>query len=333
VKVLITGGAGYIGSTISSCLSDNGITSVILDSLVKGKKEFTSDRIFYEGDIADVGLIGKILHDHPDVEYVIHCAARIVVPESVQEPYLYYRENVCKPLEMFNALRKTSVRKIIFSSSASIYKGNDEQKFDENVELYANCPYAYTKIVVERLLEDFCRAYGFQCICLRYFNPIGADPKMRSGPYDPNPSHLLGSLVEVASRRKSQFELNGTKWETRDGTAIRDYVHVWDLALAHTAAVKQFDEVISKSKNDYSVMNLGSDNGVTVKEFVTAFERVIGRTIPKVETDPRPGDGIGGYAVSSKARTVMGWESLKTVEEGIRDALAWNKKRIDLLGY
>jgi UDP-glucose 4-epimerase len=333
MKVLVTGGAGYIGSTISSCLLDNGITPVILDSIVKGKREFTVDRIFYEGDIANTRLIEKILNEHADIDSVIHCAARIEVPESVQEPYLYYHENVCKPLEMLNTLRKTSLKKIIFSSSAAIYKGNDEHKFDENADLDANCPYAYTKIVVERMLEDFCHAYRFQCISLRYFNPIGADPKMRSGPYDRNPSHLLGNLVDVASERKAQFELTGTNWETRDGTAIRDYVHVWDLALAHAAAVEQFEKIIQQSKDNYSVINLGSDNGVTVREFVSSFEAVIGRTIPKVETEPRPGDGIGGYAVSLKAKSLMGWRARKTVEEGIRDALTWNKKRADLLGY
>ncbi len=328
MKVLITGGAGYIGSTISSCLLDNGMTPVIIDSLVKGKREFTSGRIFYEGDIADRELLEKILNEHPDIEYLIHCAARIVVPESVKEPYLYYHENVCKALEMINTVRKTALRKIIFSSSASIYGDNDAQKFGEAADLHADCPYAYTKIVTERMLQDFCRAYGLRCISFRYFNPIGADPQMRSGPYDEKPSHLLGNLIEVASGRKAQFELNGTKWDTRDGTAIRDYVHVWDLALAHVDAVKQFDQILSKEKDYYSVINLGSESGVTVKEFVAAFESVIGRILPQEETDPRPGDGIGGYAVSLKAKSLMDWKAEKTIKEGIRDALAWNEKRL-----
>jgi UDP-glucose 4-epimerase len=333
MKVLITGGAGYIGSTIASCLMDRGHTPVILDSLVKGRKEFVAGRTFYQGDVADRALLEKIAHDHPDIGRVIHCAALIVVPESVERPYLYYRENVSKSVELFYALHELGIRKAIFSSSASIYGPREQFQVDENCELEAHCPYAYTKIAVERVLSDFSRAYGTKALSLRYFNPIGADPQLRSGPYDPNPSHLLGNLIEVASGRKDTLEINGTSWATRDGSAIRDYVHVWDLARAHSLAVECIDELLEREKSSYSVLNLGSENGVTVKEFVSAFEAVFGAEVSKRLADPRPGDTIGAFAESSKAKRLLGWSPEKSIEEGIRDALSWNARRKETLGY
>lgn len=333
MKVLITGGAGYIGSTIASCLLDRGHIPVILDSLVKGRREFVAGRSFYQGDVADRALLEKVVHDHPEIEQLIHCAALIVVPESVEKPYLYYRENVSKSVELFHALQELGIRKVIFSSSASIYGACEQFQVDENGDLEAHCPYAYTKIAVERVLSDFSRAYGMKALSLRYFNPIGADPQFRSGPYDPHPSHLLGNLIEVASGRKEILEINGTSWPTRDGSAIRDYVHVWDLARAHALAVERIDELVATENSSYSVLNLGSENGVTVKEFVSAFEAVFGAEVNKRLAGPRPGDTVGAFAESSKAKRLLGWSPEKSIEEGIRDALSWNARRKETLGY
>ena len=327
MKTLITGGAGYIGSTIASALIDKGHTPVLLDSLVVGPREFTKNRIFYEGDISNGKIIRKIFSDHRNIHCVIHCAALIVVPESVEHPYKYYKENVYKSLELFKNLLDMNCHRLIFSSSASIYDATENFKVTETSPLAANCPYARTKIMMENILEDFCDAYPLQGLSLRYFNPIGADPAFRSGPYKVNPSHLLGGLVEVASGRRPVMEINGIDWPTRDGSAIRDFIHVWDLAEAHVLALEKFDNLFTKEE-PYCVINLGTQSGVTVKEFVKAFENVWGKELPKKETGPRPGDVIGAFANAEKAEKLLGWKIKKSLESGIADALTWDKEKI-----
>jgi UDP-glucose 4-epimerase len=330
MKVLITGGAGYIGSTVASALIEKGHTPIILDSLVVGRREFTKNRIFYEGDIADSDIIHRIFSDHKDIHSVIHCAALIVVPESVENPYKYYHENVYKSLELFKNLLDVGCHRFIFSSSASIYDTAENFQVSEVSPLFGNCPYARTKIMMEHILEDFCRAYPLRGLSLRYFNPIGADPKLRTGPYKKNPSHLLGGLVEVASGRRPVMEINGIDWPTRDGSAIRDFIHVWDLADAHILAVEKFDTLFTE-ENPYCVINLGTQSGVTVKEFVKAFENVWKKELPKKETGPRPGDIIGAFANAQKAEELLGWKIKKSLESGISDALAWEKEKVKVL--
>lgn len=335
MKALITGGAGYIGSTIASAMEDRGYTPVILDSLVQGREEFTRGRAFYHGDVGDRDLLGKVFSEHPDIFCVIHCAALIVVPDSMARPYEYYRENVSKSLDLFREVADTDSPKVIFSSSASVYDQVPGFQVQEDSPLQADCPYARTKFMMEQVLEDFCAAYPLQGIALRYFNPIGADPQLRSGAYVKNPSHLLGSLVDTAAGRREVFSLSGVDWPTRDGSGIRDYIHVWDLARAHVLAMENFATVLADdpASPEYGVVNLGTENGVTVKEFVTAFEKVLGHPINKQETPPRPGDVAGAYASSEKAKRVLGWTCEKTLEEGISDALAWDAKRKSILGY
>jgi UDP-glucose 4-epimerase len=335
MKVLITGGAGYIGSTIASALEDSGHIPVILDSLITGKREFVLNRIFYHGDISDRKLLEKIFSEHDDITCTIHCAALIVVPESVEHPYEYYKENVCKSLKFFKNLIDLDHIKIIFSSSASIYATSSKFQVDENSPLVANCPYAMTKIIVESILKDFCVAYPLKCISLRYFNPIGADPKLRTGPHNQYPSHLLGKLIETAMGRADVFNLTGVNWPTRDGSGIRDYIHVWDLARAHILALEKFDAINNSETgtNNYNVINLGTENGVTVKEFIKVFEKVYGRKINIIEAPPRPGDVAGSFASCKKALRLLVWAPLKTIEEGIVDALEWDKKRVTIMGY
>lgn len=336
MKVLITGGAGYIGSTVASALEDEGHVPVILDSLVTGRREFTRGRLFYEADIADGNAIRRIFSEHPDIEAVVHCAAYIVVPESVTRPYDYYLNNVAKSLELFRALSEAGCGRIVFSSSASIYDTVPGFKVTEEAPLAPSSPYARTKYMMEMVLKDFCHAYGLQGIALRYFNPIGADPKMRSGMHIKEPTHILGKLVEVALGGAPVFNITGTNWPTRDGTGIRDYIHVWDLAMAHIKAVEQFDAVITADadpETPYVVINLGTGEGVTVREMVDAFEQVIGRSINKADKPPRPGDVAGSYANADKARHLLGWETKLSIEQGIADALKWGEMREKILDY
>jgi len=332
MKILVTGGAGYIGSTICSALIDCGYTPIILDSLYAGKKEFTKNRFFYQGDIADRILLKKIFLEHPDIETCVHCAARIIVPESTIHPFEYYSENVAKSNVLFHELASLGCKKIIFSSSASIYApvtSDKENQFmvDEAAAIDPQSPYARTKMMMELVLQDFCQAYGMRSISLRYFNPIGADPQMRSGPYVKNPTHVLGRLVDTALGKISQFQITGTNWPTRDGTGIRDYIHVWDLALAHVKAIEQFECAFQRSgkKSSSLAINLGSGHGVTVLELVAAFEAAWGGPLSKSFTDPRPGDVAGCYASAEFAQQLIGWKVELTTEQAIRDALHWAK--------
>lgn len=333
MKVLVTGGAGYIGSTIANALKDAGHTAVILDSLVTGQRIFTEGHIFYEGDIAERTLLERIFREHPDIYATIHCAALIVVPESVEKPYLYYRENVCKSLELFKNLEELGYPRVVFSSSASIYDAVPGFKVTEDSPLKPLSPYARTKYMMEMVLEDLSRATRLRAIALRYFNPIGADPKYRSGIHVREPSHVLGKMVDVALGKLPEFQITGTDWPTRDGSGIRDYIHVWDLAMAHLKAVEQFEQVLEKTGQTYVVINLGTGNGVTVKELVAAFERVYGREIPKREAPPRPGDVAGAYANAERAWELLGWKAERSIEEGIASALEWGKRRKAVLGY
>jgi UDP-glucose 4-epimerase len=334
MKVLVTGGAGYIGSTICSALLDAGHTPIILDNLAVGKAEFTRGRIFYRADIGDTAALLRIFNDHPDIYATIHCAALIIVPESVALPYEYYRENVAKSVELFNTLHRLGCRRVVFSSSASLYDTVPGFKVTEDAPLKPSSPYARTKFMMEMVLQDFCRTFDMRAIALRYFNPIGADPQMRSGLHIKSPSLVLGKMVAAARGEQPAFEITGTDWTTRDGTGIRDYVHVWDLAQAHLMAVSQFDQVFDQLDGErYCVMNLGTGDGVTVRELLSAFERVYGQKIPIVEKPPRPGDVAGAYANLDKAKRLLGWEPKISIDQGIADALKWAEVRTQMLKF
>jgi len=325
MKVLITGGAGYIGSTICSALQDNGHIPVILDSLINGSLEFTTGHEFYKGDIADAQILNQIINDHNDIQIVIHCAALIQVPESMKKPSDYYYNNVIKSIKLIENLRLSSISKIIFSSTASVYGGTDGSMVTENSALSPESPYSNTKLSIEMAIKDFCHAYSMKGISLRYFNPIGADPKMRSGPDNKNPSHVIGKLSEASQTSNSEFNVTGSEWPTRDGTGIRDYIHVWDVALAHVKAVQNFDQIVTDG-NPYSVINIGSGEGTTVLELLSAFEEVAGIKIKTIHKDPRPGDVAGAYTNRDKAKALLDWEPKFSLEQGIADFLKWVRK-------
>ena len=333
VKVLITGGAGYIGSVTAKALEEAGHVPVILDSLVSGPRAFVRDRIFYEGDIADRELLRRIVSEHADIECTIHMAARIVVPESVADPYTYYSNNVARSLELFDELSRQGRPKVVFSSSASLYAAVDGFEVTEASPLDPQSPYARTKHMMELMLRDLAAAGGLRAIILRYFNPIGSDPDLESGVYAREPSHVLGQLTMVAQGQREAFTVTGTDYPTRDGTGIRDYVHVWDLAQAHVAAVERFDDALEREGEPSTVVNVGTGEGVTVRELVTMFEKVFGSPVPTVDAPPRPGDAIGSYAAVGKARELLGWSSELTVAEAIEAALRWAERRHEILGY
>jgi UDP-glucose 4-epimerase len=333
VKLLVTGGAGYLGSTTAKALEEAGHTPVILDSLLTGPLAFVRDRVFYEGDIADRALLARIVEEHPDLDATIHMAARIVVPESVEKPYEYYRDNVAKSLELFDALVALGKPRVLFSSSASIYAVKDDFEVTEEDPLEPTSPYARTKWMIEQVLRDMAVATDLRAIILRYFNPVGSDPDIESGIYAKEPSHVLGQLVMAARGQKDAFTITGTDLPTRDGTGLRDYIHVWDLAQAHVRAIEVFDQVIESVGEPSVTLNVGRGDGVTVRELVAAFERVFGREVPLREAPPRPGDAIGSFANVDRAAQLLGWRTELSIDEAIASALAWADKRQEVLGY
>ena len=333
MKVLVTGGAGYIGSITAKALEAAGHTPVILDSLLTGPHVFVRDRIFYEGDIADRDLLTRIVEEHPDLDATIHMAARIVVPESVEQPYEYYRDNVAKSLELFDQLEKLGKPRVLFSSSASLYAPKDGFEVVESDPLDPPSPYARTKHMMEQVLQDMAVATDLRAIILRYFNPIGSDPDLESGIYAKEPSHVLGQLVMAARGQKDSFTITGVEHPTRDGTGIRDYIHVWDIARAHVRAIEQFDEVLAKVGATSVIINLGTGDGTTVRELVAAFENVFGQPVPVSEAPPRPGDAVGAYANVDTAAELLGWRTELSIEDAIASALPWGEKRQEILGY
>ena len=333
MKVLLTGGAGYIGSTTAKALEEAGHTPVVLDSLLTGPRAFVGDRIFYEGDIADRALLSRVVEEHPDIECTIHMAARIIVPESVEKPYEYYRDNVAKSLELFDQLVRLGKPRVLFSSSASVYATVEGFEVNEESPLDPPSPYARTKRMMEQVLTDMAAATDLRAIVLRYFNPIGSDPDLASGVYVREPSHVLGQLVMAAQGQKDAFTITGTDLPTRDGTGIRDYIHVWDLAKAHVTAVERFDRALAAVDAPSTIINVGTGSGVTVRELVAAFEKVFGKEVPVREAPPRPGDAVGAYANVDKARDVLAWSASLSIEDGISSALAWADKREQVLGY
>lgn len=331
MHVLITGGAGYIGSTIASACLDAGHQVVVLDDYSMGRPEFASGRTAYEGDIADAALMDRVFTEHA-IDVVVHCAAAIVVPESVAKPLHYYENNVGKTLDLLAAMARHDVTRIVFSSSASLYGDPADGQFavTEESPVAPGSPYARTKLVMEMALSDVAHGTSLRAVALRYFNPIGADPQLRTGQQVEHPSHVLGKMLD-SWLEHGTFTITGCDWDTPDGTGIRDYLHVWDLAKAHVAAIERFDTVTSSSP--FRVINIGRGEGVSVRQLAEAFQTATGEPLSISEGPRRPGDVLGAYAIVDTATRELGWTAELTVADGIRDAIAWIPKRKELLGY
>lgn len=331
MKVLVTGGAGYIGSITATALEEAGHQPVILDSLVTGPRAFVAGRSFYEGDIADRSLLRRIVSEHPDLAAVIHMAAFVVVPESVARPYDYYNNNVVKSLEMFDELVGLGVTKVLFSSSASVYAPSPDHMVREGDPTAPESPYAETKLMTEQMLTALAEATQLQAVSLRYFNPMGADPGLRYGVHVGLPSHVLGQLVAAARGDIEAFSITGTDYPTRDGTGLRDYLHVWDLARVHVRALERFDAVIDGTGRRHSILNVGTGRGTTVRELVTYVEQVLGRSVPVREAPPRPGDVVGAVANVDRAEALLDWRAELTIPDAVESALAWAERRAAVL--
>lgn len=329
MKILVTGGAGYIGSTVVSALADAGHFPIILDSLTEGQASFVSHHPLYVGDISDVQLLKKIFSDHPDINVLMHFAARIDVAESMRRRTLYYTENLLKATILTSWVLDNGVKYVIFSSTAAVYEGSaGSLGLTEDALVNPLSPYARSKLMFETVLRDLTVEANASAIALRYFNPVGADPAMRSGPYKADPSHILGKLTALAAMNGGEFIINGDDYPTRDGTPVRDYIHVWDLAQAHLAALAYLVKSGQQTEN-LTVINIGSGSGVTVRECVEAFLDVTGLPIQVRVGERRAGDTAGAFADTRRAQTLLHWSPKLTLKQGIQDALAWQTRTKD----
>ncbi len=324
MKVLVTGGAGYVGSTVASACHDQGLTPVILDNLVTGRREFTDGRIFYEGDIADSELLDRIFREHPGIQATLHCAGLTGVGDSVARPHHCHQENTAKTVLLAGHLLRNACRRMVFASTAAVYSAG-VRVADEDSPLSPASPFATSKRLCETALKDIAQGEDLAVAVLRHANPIGADPQMRSGPQHNDPTDLLGCLLHARDHH-SDFTLTGTRWDTRDGTGERDYLHVYDLALAYVRTVQRLTQ-----PTGYTVINVSTGKGTTVREMVEMVEMATGDKISVTEAAARPGDAAGCRISNEKAVRLLGWAPRRTVEQAIVDGMRWQMERQTIL--
>jgi UDP-arabinose 4-epimerase len=320
--IFVTGGAGYVGSHCCKAFSEAGWSVVVYDNLSRGWRDFVRWGPLIEGDILDRDALSRALEEtRPDA--VVHFAALAYVAESVASPERYYRTNVCGSLNLLDAMRATGVDRLVFSSSCATYGQPDHDAIDESCPQVPINPYGWSKLIVERMLADHAVAHGLRYVSLRYFNAAGADPEGLIGErHDPEP-HVIPRAIRGALEGDGVFTINGDAYPTRDGTALRDYVHVADLAEAHCSALRH---LLDGGGSD--VFNLGTGIGTTVAELADAVERISGRSLSREVGPTRPGDPPSLVASSEKARAVLGWTPrCSTIEEIILSAWRWHAQQ------
>ena len=330
MKILVTGGTGYIGSHTAIELLDNGYEVVIVDNLSNSKKEVL-DRIkditgkdvtFYEGNVCDKELLRKIFNDNK-IEAVIHFAGYKAVGESVKNPLMYYRNNIDSTLSLCEVMNEYNVKNMVFSSSATVYGNPKSLPIKENFEIsHATNPYGETKIIIERILNDlYVSDNSWNIALLRYFNPIGAHTSGLIGE-NPNdiPNNLMPYIVKVATGELKELSVFGNDYDTVDGTGVRDYIHVVDLAKGH---IKALEWVLND--NGIDAFNLGTGNGYSVLELVEAFKKYNNVDVPYKIVGRRDGDIASCYADASKAKEVLGWSSEKTIKNMVIDSYNYVK--------
>jgi UDP-glucose 4-epimerase len=322
MKILVTGGAGYIGSVVTESLLEASHAVVVIDNLSTGHREAVDERVvFHEGDLLDGDFLTPILEG---IDAVCHFAAFSQVAESMADPIKYYRNNVGGALSLLGAMKKADVRYFLFSSSAAVYGEPDETPVGESAPLRPVNAYGNTKLAIERLLADCSAAWGLKALSLRYFNAAGAGS--RHGEDHRPETHLIPLVLDVALGRRDELVVNGDDYPTRDGTCVRDYIHVKDLATAHLLGLERL-------VGGYAgVLNLGNGRGFTVLEVIRAAERVTGLEVHHRIGERRAGDPAVLVASSHEAEKVLGWRRFHpSIEDIIRDAFAWKKRHLD--GY
>ncbi len=322
MRILVTGGAGYIGSHMAKLLVETGAEVTVLDDLSTGHAGAVRGRDFVQGDIADVAFT-KTLLAQKRIEAVVHFAASSLVGESMADPLKYYRRNVGGTAALLQAMRDAKVTRIVFSSTAAVYGDPLRTPIDEAHPTQPVNPYGASKLAVERMLSDCSAAYGMGGVVLRYFNAAGADPSGELGERHDPETHLIPLVLQAAAGRRESISVYGNDWPTRDGTCIRDYIHVSDLCVAHLQAL----EWLAKGGR-YECFNLGNGEGASVLEVIEAARRVTGKPIRIVPSPRRAGDPPSLVADASKARRVLGWQPARADIDGIvRDAWNFEQRR------
>jgi UDP-arabinose 4-epimerase len=322
VRVLVCGGAGYIGSHTAKLLAHKGHTPVVYDDLSFGHDWAVKWGPLEQGDLGDRDRLRKVIRKH-HIEAVVHFAAFIQVGESVQLPAKYYRNNFVNTLTLLETMVETGVRDIIFSSTAATYGVPEQMPIPETEKQLPINPYGESKLFVEYALRSFARAHGIRWVVFRYFNAAGADPDGEIGEDHTPESHLIPLIIQAALGQRPHISVFGTDYPTKDGTCVRDYVHICDLAEAHVTALDYL-----KNGGEPGAFNLGTGEGYTVREVIQAVERVSGKPVPVVEQPRRDGDSDSLVADSTRARQVLGWQPrLSALDDIVRTAWRWHSTR------
>ncbi len=323
-KILVTGGAGFIGSHACVEFLDAGYSVVVLDNLSNAKEEsirriekITGKTVdFYKADMRDEAAVRKIFEEQ-QIDAVVHFAGLKAVGESVAKPLEYYENNIGGTFVLMQVMREFGCKTVVFSSSATVYGMNNPVPYVEDMPTSATNPYGYTKVMIEQILHDLCNADPeFRVVALRYFNPIGAHKSGLIGE-DPNgiPNNLLPYIGQVAVGKLRQLSVFGDDYETPDGTGVRDYIHVVDLAKGHVCALRYAEQ-----NTGFMPVNLGTGQGVSVLEMVHAYEKACGKPINYRITDRRPGDIAASYADASRAAALLGWQASETLATMCEDS-------------
>lgn len=312
--ILITGGAGFIGSMTNLLLQEEGFSTVVLDNLSTGNKSSVLSGKLIVGDISDRPLLDNIFHEHK-ISAVMHFAAKTDVGESVRDPALYYRQNVVNTLNLLDAMRDAEVSKFIFSSTAAVYGLPTSDEVIESSPCNPINPYGESKLLIEKVLKDYSNAYGLQACSLRYFNAAGGDPDNRIHYNGKKQGNLIPIILDCIQNDRP-VTVHGTDYPTRDGTCIRDYIHIADLGSAHILALKKL-----LNSNASLCYNLGNKQGFSVLEVIRAAEEVTGKTIDVIMGPRRPGDPPQLIANAEKAKNELGWKPLyPEIKKMVEDA-------------
>jgi UDP-glucose 4-epimerase len=333
MKILVTGGCGYIGGHTIVDLIENGFDVISADDLSRGSLKMTQgiEKIVgrpiknYRVDLCNLDDTEAIFIENPDIVGVIHFAAYKSVPESVSEPIMYFRNNINSLLNLLQCAEEFNVHNFVFSSSCSVYGNTTELPVVEEAPLAEpESPYARTKQMGEAICRDFTRIHqDFNIILLRYFNPAGAHPSAKIGEFQDMAENVVPVITQTAIGKRKQMTVFGNDYHTRDGSCVRDYIHVMDIANAHTKALQYIIE--ERNDNNCDVFNLGTGNGVTVLELIAAFEKVSGQKLNYVIGPRRSGDVVEVYANNNKARRLLGWETKYDLDAMMDTAWRWEQ--------
>ncbi|RXI96369.1 UDP-glucose 4-epimerase GalE [Anaerobacillus alkaliphilus] len=320
MAILVTGGAGYIGSHTALFLREKGEEVIILDNLQKGHAKAVLDATFYKGDLSNESILDEIFTKHT-IDSVVHFAANSLVGESVEKPLEYYENNVLGSYTLVKKMVEHGVKKIVFSSTAATYGEPKSIPILEDDPTVPTNPYGETKLAIEKMLKWSDQAYGLKSVCLRYFNAAGADPSGRLGEDHEPETHLIPIVLQVALGKRDSIKIFGDDYPTGDGSCVRDYIHVMDLAEAHYLALKKLE-----TTKESGIYNLGNGKGFSVKEVIEVCRKITKKDIPAVIVPRRPGDPAVLIASSNKAQQQLGWfPRYADLEEIITHAWNWHQ--------